>query len=49
MSAKSPIELGDLGRGNVVVEGGVDNEDARSVDSEMIDKHPAAAVILFLL
>ena len=44
MSAKTPNELRDLLRGEVIVKGEAEYENARSVHNGMIDKRPAVVV-----
>ncbi|HSF91499.1 MAG TPA: hypothetical protein VLA51_04765 [Paracoccaceae bacterium] len=45
MSVKTPSELSELVRGNVIVEGNADYDEARSVHNGMIDKRPALAIL----
>lgn len=44
MGAKTPSELRDLVRGDVIVEGDAEYETARSVHNGMINKRPAVVI-----
>ena len=44
MNAKTPSELGDMVRGDIIVETDAEYDDARSVHNGMIDKRPAVVV-----
>jgi FAD/FMN-containing dehydrogenase len=44
MGAKTPSELRDVVRGDVIVQGDAEYESARSVHNGMINKHPAVVV-----